>query len=421
MERTRHGPWRRLAAGWPAAALAAATACVAGALLSCGRDARLAEEQPLTLAGVPTVRIRLPYGTPLDLATTRGYRLEVSGQLVSRSNARLGDTRVRRQGGTWWFNSLRVSGDEAVLETDMDGFIRVGGVLYRGTLHLVPDGDDAFYAVNHVDLESYLAGVLPKELYPYWHDETYRAQAIAARTYALYHMTTRGKSEPYDLGAGQGWQVYGGFSAENERAWDAVRSTHGTVLAHGTEGDERIFQAHYSACCGGRVNPVTVLRDAPADTPMGGGQECTHCRDCPRYRWEPVRVSKQEMHAALLGTYRSAGDLRGIEEVRVTAATDWGRPLRLELVGPRGASIRLRAEDLRLALLRSGSPAARKLYSMNCEIRDLGDEIEFAEGRGFGHGVGLCQWGAEGRAADGWYAEEILAYYYRGAKLFRAY
>jgi stage II sporulation protein D len=193
------------------------------------------------------------------------------------------------------------------------------------------------------------------------------------------------------------------------------------VLAHGTEGDERIFQAHYSACCGGRVNPVTVLRDAPADTPMGGGQECTHCRDCPRYRWEPVRVSKQEMHAALLGTYRSAGDLRGIEEVRVTAATDWGRPLRLELVGPRGASIRLRAEDLRLALLRSGSPAARKLYSMNCEIRDLGDEIEFAEGRGFGHGVGLCQWGAEGRAADGWYAEEILAYYYRGAKLFRAY
>ncbi|MGC9455436.1 MAG: SpoIID/LytB domain-containing protein [Phycisphaerae bacterium] len=421
MEPTPKSPGRRLTAGWPAAILAVTTACIAAGLLSCGREPRVETEQPLTVSGVPTIRVLLPVDAPVELSTTRGYRMEADGRLVSRSNARLGETTVRRREGKWFFNSFDVPGDRVVLQSDLGGFIRVNGVLYRGSLHLLAREDDGIRVVNHVDLESYLAGVLPRELYPHWHLETYRAQAVAARTYALYHMSTRGKGRDYDIGSTQGWQVYGGFSAENERAWEAVRSTHGTVLAHGPEGEERIFQAHYSAACGGRVNPVEVLYDPPGETPMVGGQECTDCSDCPRYRWDPVRISKKEMHAALVGTYSSAAQLRGIEKVRVLSSTEWGRPLYLELADSEGASIRLRAEDLRVALLRSGSPAARGLYSMNCRIRDLGEKIEFFDGRGFGHGVGLCQWGSEGKAADGWSAEEILKFYYRGAKLFRAY
>lgn len=408
-------------AGWPAALLAVATACVAAALLSCGREPRVETEEPLTVSGVPTIRVLLPVANPLEISTTRGYRMEADGELVSRSNARLGETTVRRSGGKWRFNSLEVSGERVVLESDLGGFIRIDGVLYRGSVHLLADEENNIRVVNHVDLESYLAGVLPRELYPHWHLETYRAQAIAARTYALYHMSERGKGRDYDIGSTQGWQVYGGFSAENERGWKAVRTTHGTVLAHGPEGQERIFQAHYSAACGGRVNPVDVLYEPPGETPMVGGQKCTDCRDCPRYRWDPVSISKKEIHAALLGTYRSAERLEGIATIRVTSKTEWGRPLHLELSDSQGQSIRMRAEDLRLSLLRSSSPSARKLYSMNCRIRDIGDEIEFTEGRGFGHGVGLCQWGAEGKSADGWSAGEILKFYYRGAKLFRAY
>lgn len=421
MEPTRKSPWRRLTAGLPAAVASLATVCVAAALLSCGREPRIETEEPLTMSGVPTVRVMLPVGNPLELSTTRGYRMEADGQVASRSNARLGETVVRRQGEKWLFNTLEVFGDRVVLESDLGGFIRVNGVLYRGSIHLIGRADGGFRVVNHVDLESYLAGVLPRELYAHWHMETYRAQAIAARTYALYHMSMRGKDRDCDLGATQGWQVYGGFSAENERAWRAVRSTHGQVLAHGAEGQERIFQAHYSSACGGRTNPVEVLYDPPGETPMVGGQQCDDCRDAHRYRWEPVRISKKEMHAALASTYRSAEQLKGIAEVRVISSTDWGRPLHLEISDADGASIRIRAEDLRLSLLRSNSPAARKLYSMNCRIRDLGDEIEFFDGRGFGHGVGLCQWGTEGKAQDGWAAEEILRFYYRGAKIFRAY
>ena len=66
-------------------------------------------------------------------------------------------------------------------------------------------------------------------------------------------------------------------------------------------------------------------------------------------------------------------------------------------------------------------PAAGRLYSMNCKMRDLGDAIEFHDGRGFGHGVGLSQWGAEDKARRGWTAEKILEFYYPGAGIFRAY
>ena len=72
-----------------------------------------------------------------------------------------------------------------------------------------------------------------------------------------------------------------------------------------------------------------------------------------------------------------------------------------------------------MALLFGGVRAARGLYSMNCDIVDRGGSIEFANGRGFGHGVGLCQWGAQGKALQGWTAERILEAYYPGATLYR--
>jgi SpoIID/LytB domain protein len=86
-----------------------------------------------------------------------------------------------------------------------------------------------------------------------------------------------------------------------------------------------------------------------------------------------------------------------------------------------GQSVRVRAEDLRLALVRSGARGAKGLYSMNCAIRDAGDAVVFCDGRGFGHGVGLSQWGAQDKAARGWPAEKILGFYYPGATLYRAY
>jgi stage II sporulation protein D len=328
-------------------------------------------------------------------------------------------TTVTRSQGHWHFNALDVQGREATLEAT-GGLLRVGPTYYRGRVRLIADGDQ-FTLVNHVDLESYLAGVLPKELYAYWSPATYRALAVAARTFALYHVKTAGLGKDYDLGDDQASQVYGGASAETERAWQAVRATHGQVLTFGPVGQERIFMAQYSASCGGTVNPAFAIRDAPNIQPLAGGQRCDDCRYCPRYRWGPVRLDKAEIYRAAAAVYPAVAKLGEVDAVKVVSVTADGRPVWVDLVGAGGKSARLRAEDLRLAIVRAGGRAGRQLNSMNCRIVDAGKAVEFVDGQGFGHGVGLCQWGAQGKAEQGWTAEQILEFYYPGARVLPAY
>lgn len=381
---------------------------------------------PRRLDGVPTVRVRLT-SEPVDsvsLGCTGGYRVSVEGQDVARSNAALPPTLCRRVDGAWVFGMLTARGSRLILEPQSGGLVRAGDKLYRGRLVLIASDAGHFYLHNHLDLESYLAAVVSKELYPNFHPETYRAQAIAARTYALYEMATRGARGDFDVWDSQRSQVYGGMEAETDRSWRAVRDTHACVLAYGSPGNERIFLAQFSACNGGYVNGAHVIRNLPPGqriAPLAGGQPDGDGRACPRYTWPPVQIAKTDLYAALAAQYNDVRAMGGLETLRVREQTPYGRPIWLEAQGPGGRTAVIRAEDLRLCLLRNGPPAAKQLYSMNCKIRDLGPAIEFYEGRGFGHGVGLSQWGAEEKARRGMRAEEILAFYYPGAVIFRAY
>jgi stage II sporulation protein D len=404
-----------------------AAACAAGATLlaSCGGEdtARPVEERPFTLHGVPTVRVLLG-SRPVDaavIATTGDCRLLLDGRSVSRLADRLPPTRVTRTGGTWHLGKTDLDGGELLLETGPSSFAMLGRLKYRGTFQLLPSGDSHILIVNDVDLESYLAGVLPKELYAHWHIEAYRAQAIAARTFALHHVLTSGRTRQYDVGDGQSFQVYGGLLVETDKAWRAIRSTHGMVLGYGPAGREGVFRAHYCSCCGGRVNGAIVLRKAMDIPPLLGGQICEDCRDCPRYRWPAVTLPKAHVLWALARAYPAFGRLKGIRELRVHAATSYGRAVWLDVVGTGGTVERIRAEDLRLVLLRSGLPAAKKLYSMNCRIVHEGDNIVFADGRGWGHGVGLCQHGAQAKALAAQTYRDILAFYYPQSTLIHAY
>ncbi len=409
----------------PATTLLLALTCalIVGALWSCRLTRPTLRQGPLTYESVPIIRVLI---TPrpverIVLAAAGGYRLRVDDQIVAEADGSLGETIVTRSGPTWRFGSLTADGRGAALETFPDGLARAGETSYRGSLRLLPAGGQQFLIVNHLDMESYLAGVLAKELYVYWHPETYRALAVAGRTFAMYHMLTFGESHDYDLGSTQAAQVYGGFSAETVRAWQALRSTHGQVLTFGPNGDERVFMAQYSSCCGGRVNGAGVIRNADDIQPLAGGQECGDCAAIPRHLWPPVRIAKADIHRALTASYKAAGELSDVRQLRVIDETLHGRAIWVDVVDGGNKSVRLRAEDVRLSLLRAGVPGAGSLYSMNCRFRDVGDAIEFYDGRGFGHGVGLCQWGAQTKALRGETGEKILSFYYPGAKIFRAY
>jgi stage II sporulation protein D len=421
----------RLLRWLPLATVLCGVSLAAVLTFSCGPGKQPAPSAgPEVPPGTPEIRVRL--GSTVSTAeiwVPGAVLVRCDGATVLRNREGLQRRTLRRRDGRWLLGRQTIAGEVLVVRGEAPALFGATidegpSTTYRGWLRALPAGPQSFQLVNHVDIESYLAGVLPKELYPGWSLATYKAQAVAARTFALYHKATFGPTHEYDLGGDTAWQVYGGFSAETEKARLAVNATYGQVLAHGEDGQEKIFLAQYSATNGGWVNPAAVLRNAPRIEPLAGGQQDPDGEDCPRYRWATVSIDKSDLHRSLLRSYPSAAArLRAVERVEVVEETDFGRPLWVRIHGPEGGEMKIRAEDLRLSLLGvSGEvKAAGKLYSMNCRIVDAGEAIEFRDGRGWGHGVGLSQWGAQAKAARGWDARRILAFYYPGAVIVRAY
>ena len=423
-----HATLRRFAPALPVVMLLVACGIASLVLSSChrfGPDVTVPPE-PLKFEGVPTVRVRTTTRSvnEAELYTTGGYRILVDGREVGKSTSRLPRTTCRRSKERWTLGMLTATGKTLNLIPQPGTLVGYGKKRYRGRLVLHADGPDRFFVHNHVDMESYLASVVAKELYSDFHPEAYLAQAVAARTYALYEIATRGQRSSFDVWDSQRSQVYEGMLAETNRSWTAVRNTHAQVLAFGPPGAERIFLTQFSACNGGHVNGAQVIRsvkDGEKIPPLLGGQKDGDGQKCPYYFWSPVQVRKQDLYRVLSGRYESIRKLGNLETLRVETRTDYDRPVMLAVVNKASQAVNIRAEDVRLSLLRSNIRAAKKLYSMNCKIRDLGDLIEFYDGRGFGHGVGLSQWGAEEKARRGMKSEEILEFYYPGAEIFRAY
>jgi stage II sporulation protein D len=379
---------------------------------------------PPASVGVQMVRVKLSTpGGDCRIAVTGAYHIRCQNGAATSTSA-LPSCEVTCRGGYWHIGNSTYTGREIAIEPVASNCFYVGSTCYRGSLHLVSPGGDTVIAVNHVDLESYLAGVLPKELLTTWSLEAYKSLAVAARTFALYQRSTSGAGHDYDLGDSESSQVYGGYTAEcsASNARRAVEATRGMVLTY----NGQIFLAQYSASCGGVVNGAYVIRNAPADAPLMGGQACDDCRNCPHYRWGPVRVYKSELYQAIMARYpQAASPLGGVSALNIASQTPYGRAIWIDVQGPTGQHARLRAEDIRLcwnmSLTGKPSASARRLYSMNCTIVTNPDSFDFTNGHGFGHGVGLCQWGAQTKAANGWKFNQILAFYYPGARIVPAY
>ncbi len=393
--------------------------------VSCYRCQSTPKPEPVLPAKIPIVRVLIARSVEsIDVGTTGPYEIHADGSVVARSMASLGEGKLSRRNGRWSLHAADYASDELTVVAVGQSCVRVGSGLYREKVVFSAGNGGKILAVNHLDMESYLTGVLARELYRSWHARTYQAQAIAARTYAFYEMGTFGRTHRYDLRSDQSSQVYGGFSAETDKARRAVEATRGIVLAIGPEGNEKVFRAYYSSCCGGMTNSAYVLSGPPVTTgPLAGGQKCDDCKASSRYRWPAVTVPKKIIFRALSKRYRQVADLGELKTIEVVAEAgqdeSFPRAVWINVVGTDGRKVRIRADDLRIALLRDGQ--TQGLYSMNCRIRDTGEAIVFDRGRGFGHGVGLCQWGAQGKALRGCSVQEILQLYYPGAKLFRAY
>lgn len=289
-----------------------------------------------------------------------------------------------------------------------------------------------FDIVESVGMETYLPGVVAKEMLPRWSPNAYKAQAIAARSYAIHEMErSRAKGEPFDLESSQLDQVYGG-SVTTGPAADAVRATRGMVLTH----DSTILRAYYSSTCGGRpaaakdVWPTTRGFEFNLAAPIQGTQGPEEaCTFSPRHRWTTSRPTA-ELVKRLAGYGRENGlairaiaSLAKLEPATITADA---RPTTYRIFDADGKWYPISAEQLRNACnwtSNSGLPAITaqtRVYSGDVEFKVEKDTTTIT-GRGFGHGVGMCQFGAEGMSREGKTAEQILMHYYPGAQLIKAY
>lgn len=304
----------------------------------------------------------------------------------------------------------------------------LNGSDYRGTLKLILDPNgESFDAVNHIPLESYLAGVIGAEMPDYWEPQALKAQTIAARTYCLYIKKRFGADRAWDLSKTQAHQVYRGIDAESTQIWNAVNQTEGMVLvckqappgALGADAADDIFPAYYSSTCGGHTeNSENVFGDSYE--PLAG-VPCPYCQDVARpkfFFWPMTRLDAADVTEKLWQRYprlRQLGQITDIASARQSDYAGFCRVTKVKLSGTAGNSDFLRAEDLRLTL----DPAGTKLKSTICEIAKSGDKWVFSFGRGYGHGVGMCQCGAQAMARQGKITDQILAYYYPNSHITR--
>jgi len=308
---------------------------------------------------------------------------------------------------------------EVIILPDDPHIFNLNGDDYRGKLKLIinPDGN-SFDAVNLVPPEPYLAGVVGAEMPNYWEPAALKAQAIAARTYCLYIKRHFGSKRTWDVSKTEANQVYLGVGAESAQVWNAVNQTQGQVLVcKQTNGIEDIFPTYYSSTCGGHTeNSKHVFGDS--FEPLVG-VPCPYCKDTAKpsfFFWPMAQFDKADVTTRLLQRYPKLKQLGEITDIIPTGQSNYGKFSRLTLVkllGSTGKNASLRAEDFRLSI----DPTGRKLKSTICRIVKMGNKWAFRSGRGYGHGVGMCQCGAQAMARQGKTARQILFYYYPGSKI----
>ncbi|HXW75976.1 MAG TPA: SpoIID/LytB domain-containing protein [Candidatus Eremiobacteraceae bacterium] len=275
--------------------------------------------------------------------------------------------------------------------------ISVNGHFYRGSVIIQNDGDGTLDVINVVDLEQYLYGVVGSEMDPGWPAAALQAQAIVARTYAVAHLGTRDWLG-YDLRAGEQDQAYLGMQAEAPASIAAVKATRGSVLVYGPD----LVHAYYSSCDGGFTSDGSALSDPqPYLSPIAD----PYCRASPDEHWA-ADVPLSTFAAAFAARYGDVGAIRAIDPGAADAS---GRLLTVTIRGAAGDRSIPATEFRALA----GNHDVRSTLISSISVQD---DTLHVEGSGFGHGVGMSQWGARTMALDGKSAQEILRFYYKGVE-----
>ena len=419
------------------------------------------DQRAVQAAQEPSMRVLLSQAPLVRLRADGEQPFLVRG--LGRGDQRMRSMDVSLRAGRLWISGQTSNGSDLQLSArsaievnsnDPRG-VWLGSRRYRGRLQLLVRGGQV-QVVNHLGIETYLASVVGSEMPHKWPLPALQAQAVAARTYALRQ---RGKSGDFDVKATVASQVYRGVESETPSTIEAVESTRSLVLVHAG----RLINAVFHSSSGGATEPSGEVwrNQLPYLVSVAD-----HDQHSPVHRWNK-RFDDDELR----GLFRETG---GVKSLQVLKKSSTGRVRTARVKGPRGSLV-LTGRELRKRLglkstmvqfelingsgpsstasaqatpqaapaliglwqdsasgpdtgsISSGrlvSPPPPPLPHLNASALQqprpavrVGEMVLEARGQGFGHGVGMSQWGAHGLALQGADFRQILLHYYRGAEI----
>lgn len=330
-------------------------------------------------------------------AEAAGYYLPIK---PGKDMPRTGIVIALEESGNLTVNNDRITSHSITFSSE-SGILYLNSRPFRGKIAVLKD-QKGLLVVNELPLEFYVAGLINHEISSKWHLESVKAQAVIARTYALYQKKKR-SAGIYHMESTVADQVYSGSTAEDDRSFYAVKETLGEVLTY----DGEIALAAYHSNSGGITEDSKNVWGK--DYPYLRSATSPFDKDAPNFSWTLV-ISPQSVEAALDAAGYSVSDVKEITPLRMT---DSGRVTKLKVRHATG-DIEISGEDLRKAI------GYDRLKSTMFTV-EITDGLFIFSGKGSGHGVGLSQWGAKGMAEKGYNYTDILRYFYPGARIERAY
>ncbi|MBA2627045.1 MAG: SpoIID/LytB domain-containing protein, partial [Gemmatimonadales bacterium] len=367
----------------------------------------------LAIGGVSALRITEPDGAVIaQVPAGEVWRIVLSGRALSAVSP-----------GGWTSPATETM---TIAPRDSGDLVHAGRRDYRGTLDAVRDRT-GLTLINRVSLEQYIQGVIGGEMgrRDSSEVEALRAQAVVSRTYALRNLG-RWRAQGFDFYATVADQVYLGVTSENALSREAVLETQGEVITLGGAP----IDAFFFSTCGGRTATGTEAfhganrsyLQSIADVGPGGAAWCSIS---PRFHWRE-EWEGDALRALLQRTLPAAGLIAAnrvgrILDVGASGRTTSGRVERLA-VATSGGSVLVDGPRIR-ATLRSTSGDILRSTAFDLSVSRRNGQVSrlVIDGRGAGHGVGMCQWGAVGRARAGQRYPEILSAYFPGTQIERYY
>ncbi len=294
---------------------------------------------------------------------------------------------------------IKANGNVSIFTNN--GFVKLDKSKYCGKLILVPKGNDRFSILEEIGIEEYLPGVVEGEMPTMWNDDALQAQVIAVRTYAIYKRKINGNAlyhiNKLDL-------AYKGSYMNQTKTKEIVDKSRGTVMLY----DWKLFPGYFHSTCGGHTEDINLVFNLESIPPLSG-VDCGYCNNSKYYHWK--RTLGKDMIQNKLNAAKSK--VKKIRNITTEQIGPGGHCSTIE-IDHAGGTKRVNANDFRLII------GANNLRSTSFSIKNSGSSFIF-EGGGWGHGVGLCQYGTQSMAKSGFRWYDILRHYYPEIDLVKIY